>query len=226
MPPPYALGMESQLLAFLGVAALLTISPGADMALVTRNAIADGRAAAQLTAVGISAGLVAWAVASAVGLAALLSASAAAFLVVKVAGAVYLLVLGVQTILRARGAKPAKSSEVATDDVGVRTRPATGGRRRSSFRQGLLTNLLNPKIAVFYTTVLPQFISPGDPALATSVGLALIHVCLTLAWLSGYAYVLTRAGDVLRGPRPRRALDTVTGTVLVGLGLRLAVAER
>lgn len=215
--------MESQLLAFLGVAALLTISPGADMALVTRNALAGGRAAAQLTTLGISAGLLSWAVASALGLAALLSASATAFLVVKVAGAVYLVALGARTIVRAwRGAPPNPGPAA----VGAGARPAVSPRGRLAFRQGLLTNLLNPKIAVFYATVLPQFVATGDPVLVMTVGLALIHVCLTLAWLSGYAYVLTRAGDVLRRPLARRTIDAVTGTVLVGLGLRLAVAER
>jgi threonine/homoserine/homoserine lactone efflux protein len=217
--------MESQLLAFVGVAALLTISPGADMALVTRNAIADGRAAAQLTTLGISAGLVTWAVASAVGVAALLSASAAAFLVVKVAGAVYLVVLGTRTILRSVRGVSSDPAEATTGATG-RSRPSSTRRGRSPFRQGLLTNLLNPKIAVFYTTVLPQFVSAGDPVLVMSVGLALIHVCLTLVWLSSYAFVLTRAGDVLRRPRARRAIDALTGTVLVGVGLRLAVAER
>lgn len=214
--------MVPELVTFAGVAALLTISPGADMALVTRNAMAHGRPAALRTTVGISTGLLAWAVASAMGVAALLATSATAFTVVKIAGAVYLVWLGITTF---RGRAPSGSSDSRGPDS-----PAVGSRGgisgRMAFRQGLLTNLLNPKIALFYSTVLPQFISPGDPALAMSLALALVHVCLTLAWLSAYALVLTRAGAMLRAPRLKRALERVTGLALVGLGVRLAAAGR
>ena len=86
--------------------------------------------------------------------------------------------------------------------------------------------MLNPKIAVFYGTLLPQFLSPGDPALAISLVLAGIHVAFGLAWLTTYAWLVTRAGDVLRRPRARRALDRLTGTVLVALGLRIAASSR
>jgi len=217
--------MAESAFAFAGVAALLTISPGADMALVTRAALADGRGPAFATTLGICLGLVLWALASAVGLAALLSASATAFLVVKVAGATYLVALGVLALRRAlRGEPPAGGP--AGGAGGVASAPARHPRRGSAFRQGLVSNLLNPKIAVFYTTVLPQFIAPGDPALAVSLVLVVIHVCLTLAWLSGYAYAVARAGEVLRRPIVRRALDALTGAVLVGLGVRLAFVQR
>ncbi|MGI8586057.1 MAG: LysE family translocator [Thermoleophilaceae bacterium] len=212
--------MAESAFAFAGVAALLTISPGADMALVTRAALADGRGPAFATTLGICLGLVLWALASAVGLAALLSASATAFLVVKVAGATYLVALGVLALRRALRGGPAGGAG------GVASAPARHPRRGSAFRQGLVSNLLNPKIAVFYTTVLPQFIAPGDPALAVSLVLVVIHVCLTLAWLSGYAYAVARAGEVLRRPIVRRALDALTGAVLVGLGVRLAFVQR
>ena len=185
------------------------------MAVVARAAITAGGRAALSATLGIVAGLLVWAAASAVGLAALLSASATAFTVVKVAGAVYLVVLGLRTLLRARraGQEPRDQEERAVPGA-------------LSFREGLVTNLLNPKIAVFYTTVLPQFVSPGDPALAVSLLLAAIHVTFSLAWLSAYGAAISRAGAALRRPRVRRVLDAVTGLVLVGLGARLAVAER
>jgi threonine/homoserine/homoserine lactone efflux protein len=208
--------VSESVLAFAGVAALVTISPGADMALVARSALIDGRAAAFATTLGICLGLVVWAVASAVGLAALLAASATAFLVVKIAGAAYLVGLGLWTIARGlRGRTPPSPPPVA-----VRA------RRGAAFREGFISNLLNPKIAIFYTTVLPQFIAPGDPALAVSLVLVAVHVCFSLAWLSLYAYALSGAGALLRRPSVRRALDCVTGAVLAGLGARLAFVER
>lgn len=208
--------MAESALAFAGVAALLTVSPGADMALVARSALAEGRGAAFATTLGICLGLVIWAVASAVGLAALLAASSTAFLVVKVAGAAYLVALGAWTV--ARGLRGGSGPP---DDV-----PPRSARRGTAFRQGLVSNLLNPKIAVFYTTVLPQFIAPGDPALLVSLTLVTVHVAISLAWLSGYAYALASAAAVLQRAGVRRALDCLTGAVLMGLGARLAFVER
>jgi threonine/homoserine/homoserine lactone efflux protein len=196
------------LLEFAAIAAVVTITPGADMALVTRNALRGGVRAAFLTALGIVTGCMAWAAASALGIAAVIAASSTAFTVLKLAGAVYLVWLGLRSI-----ARPAVSESDA---------PAAPG----DFRQGLVTNLLNPKIAVFYSTLLPQFVGPGDPVLAKSLLLASIHGAMGVIWLSAYALVVTRAGDLLRRPRVRRVLDRVTGTVLIGLGVRLALERR
>lgn len=205
------------ILAFAGIAALLTITPGPDMALVTENALAGGRRAALTTTFGIVTGIMAWAAASAVGVAALLAASAAAFTALKLAGAAYLVFLGLQGIWRAR--LGAASGEPGLD---ARDEWVEG----SAFQQGLLTNLLNPKIAVFYTTLLPQFIVPGDPVLLKSLLLAGIHNLMGLLWLTGYATLVTRSGDVLRRPRVKRALDRLTGGVLIALGVRLATEKR
>lgn len=194
-------------LPFLGVAALLTITPGPDMAIVTRSALERGWSAAVGTTLGINLGLLLWAVAAAVGVAALLAASAVAFGVIKLLGAAYLIYLGV-TALRARERAPET--------------PATAG----AFRKGLLTNLLNPKIGVFYTTLLPQFVNRGHSVLAQSLALALAHDLMGLLWLPLYAGLVVRGGDVLRRPRVRKALDRVTGSVLVALGIRLAVEHR
>ena len=205
--------MPERPLVFLSVIALLTISPGVDMAVVARSALTGGRGAAFATTLGVMAGLVVWAVASALGVAALLAASQVAYDTLRLAGAAYLVWLGVQSLLAARRGEH-QSLAVA------------GARSSSPFRQGLLTNLFNPKIAVFYSTFLPQFIAPGDPVLLMSLALAGVHILMGLVWLSLYAWALDRAAARFRGSRVRRTLDAVTGTVLVGLGLRLAAERR
>jgi threonine/homoserine/homoserine lactone efflux protein len=203
--------MPHEPLVFLGVVALLTITPGADMAMVARSVVTGGRRDAFATTLGISAGCLAWAVASALGVAALLAASQTAYDALRLVGAAYLVWLGVQSLLAARrGHGP----------------EAPAPRGSSPFRQGLLTNLFNPKIAVFYSTFLPQFIGPGDPALLISMLLAGVHIALGIAWLSLYASLLARAVEAFRGSRVRRALDALTGTVLVALGVRLALERR
>jgi threonine/homoserine/homoserine lactone efflux protein len=201
--------MPHEPFVFLGVIALLTITPGADMAMVARSVFTGGRRAAFATTLGISAGCLAWAFASAVGVAALLAASQPAYDALRLVGAAYLIWLGIQSLLAARRGAPAAEL------------PTAGGS--SPFRQGLLTNLFNPKIAVFYSTFLPQFIGPGDPALLVSMLLAGVHIALGIAWLSLYAWLLARAVEAFKGSRVRRALDALTGTVLVALGVRLAV---
>lgn len=207
--------MRSEVLAFTGVAALLTISPGADMALVTRRALGPGPLReACLAAVGIAVGVVAWAALSAVGVAAVLAASATAYATLKVAGGLYLVLLG---LLAFRDARRTLRDGVVEEGIAPAARhPAV------AFREGLLTNLLNPKIAVFYTAVLPQFVAPGDPVLPVSVLLASIHAALGVTWLCGYAWVLHRSRAAF-GPRARAALQSVTGVVLVGLGGRVAL---
>jgi threonine/homoserine/homoserine lactone efflux protein len=196
---------------FLGVIALLTITPGADMVMVARSVFMGGRRAAFATTLGISAGCVAWALASAAGIAAVLAASETAYDTLRLVGAAYLIWLGIQSLLAAkRGNNRGKGVSGA------------GGAGPSPFRQGLLTNLFNPKIALFYTTFLPQFIAPGDPVLVLSLAMAGVHILLGLVWLSAYAWLLDRAIETFRGSRLRRALDSVVGVVLVGLGIRVA----
>ena len=207
--------MDGRLLAFLAIATLLTITPGADMALVTRNVLRGGLGAGLRTSAGILSGLCVWAFLSAVGVAAVVAASATAFTVLKLAGAAYLVYLGVTTLWRARQSAP------AADDAG-RELPAFGGL----FRQGLLSNLLNPKVGVFYTTFLPQFVEPGESVLAWTTLLAGIHIATGVVWLVFYAWLVARVRDVVGRPRVRVALDRVTGTVLVAFGLRVASGTR
>jgi threonine/homoserine/homoserine lactone efflux protein len=195
-------------LLFLGVIALLTITPGADMAMVARSVFMGGRPAAFATTLGIGAGCMVWAIASAAGVAAVLAASETAYNALRLVGAAYLVFLGVQslnTVRRGHG-------------QGLPRSRAPG----SPFRQGLLTNLFNPKIALFYTTFLPQFIRPGDPVLLLSIAMAGVHVLLGIVWLSGYAWLLDRAIETFQSSRLRRTLDALTGAVLVALGIRVA----
>ena len=202
---------------FLGITALLTITPGADMALVGRSVLIGGRREAFATTLGILAGCLVWAIVSAAGVAAVLAASRAAYDALRLAGAAYLVWLGIQSLLAARrGEYRAPPADEAARSRGV----------RRAFRQGLLTNLFNPKIAIFYSTFLPQFIAPGDPALLLSLLLAGVHIGLGLVWLTAYAWLLDRAVTAFKGSRVRRALDALTGTVLVALGLRLAAERR
>ena len=203
----------ASVVAFTLVVALLVITPGADMAMVTRVAVTRGFAPATRTVFGIASGTMLWALLSAAGLAALVAASATAFNALKLVGAAYLTFLGIQAILASlRRGRP----------VAAPVERAVG----SPFRIGLFTNLLNPKLAVFYTSFLPQFIAPGEPVLLKSLALASIHAGLGILWLCFYARTLVAAGRVLSRPAVRRALDRLTGSVLIALGIRLATTRR
>jgi threonine/homoserine/homoserine lactone efflux protein len=193
------------LLAFLGVSLVVIVTPGQDTALTIRNTLQGGRVAGIRTAAGVALGQAAWALAAAAGVTALLRASEPAFLALRIAGAAYLVWLGA---LALRSALRGSAAHL----------PARCG---ASLRQGLLSNLGNPKMAVFFTSLLPQF----GHSFPTLLGLGLVFCALTLAWLSAYAVAVARAGDLLRRSRVRRALDAVTGTVLVALGVRLLTSH-
>ena len=204
--------MDPLFVAGLAVLALLTISPGADMALVAKITLEQGRRAALLATLGICSGLFVHATASALGLSVILATSAEAFTVVKLAGAAYLVYLGVQAL---------RSS--FRDDVVAAAAPR---RAASPFLQGLLSNVLNPKVAVFYLTFMPQFMSAGDHVLIRSLAFAVAHAVMGIMWLTAYAYVLSRISVVLARSGARRWLERVTGGVLIALGLRLALERR
>ncbi len=197
--------MIGHALAFLAVSALVIVTPGQDTALTIRNTLLGGRGSGAATAWGVAVGQAFWTLAASLGLAALLSASEPAFLAVRLAGAAYLILLGIRTFFCSRHTR-------------ART-PSVHG----AFRQGLISNLGNPKMAVFFTSLLPQL---GGSSFATLVGLGFVFCTMTLVWLSAYAFAVTRAGDFLRRKKVRRALDALTGTVLVGLGIRIATEHR
>jgi threonine/homoserine/homoserine lactone efflux protein len=198
--------------AFVVVSLVLIVVPGPDTALVTRNALLSGRRAALATSLGVCTGLLVWTVASALGVAAIIHTSAVAFSVLKLAGGAYLIWLGIEALRAAerREARPAR-------------RPIDGAR---GFRQGLTSNLANPKIAVLFTSLLPQFVAPGRPLLVPFLALGGLFAAMTAAWLCTYAIAAARASGVLRRPSVRRALDRLTGVVLIALGLRLATERR
>ena len=200
------------LLPFLTVSVLIIAVPGADMAVVTQQVLVHGRRAGLLAVAGISAGSALQATAATLGLSALLAASHTAFVALKVAGAAYLVWLGVQALWRARSSveEPAGSTR------------AVGGSAWRSFRAGMLTNLLNPKVVVFYVTFLPQFVTPGPGGAARTALLAGVFLTLAMAWLLVYTALLDRMRGVLARRSVRRRMEQVTGVVLVGLGVRLA----
>jgi len=200
----------------MGVAAIVIVVPGPDTAVVTKNILMHGRRAALATSFGVNAGLALWTVAAAVGVASLVRASAVAFTVLKLLGAIYLVWLGLQTLRAARHA-------TATPPAPAMSRPSMSVL--TGFRQGFLTDLANPKIGIFFTSLLPQFVDPGRPVLLPFIALGALFVLMNVVWLSAYSLIAARAADMLRRPRVKAALDRVTGIVLIALGLRL-VAER
>ncbi|WIG61122.1 MAG: Transporter, LysE family [Ktedonobacterales bacterium] len=213
--------LEIRLLAFLGIAIVLTITPGPDFALVTRVGLARGRTAAWFTSLGVVTGHITWGIAAGSGVAAILNASATLFTILRLAGAVYLIWLGVHALL----ARDTASESHANPSTPPTTR-TTPKNLVSAYRQGLFNDLLNPKIGVFYTTLLPQFIAPGQPVFLTSLLLASLFALIVAVWLGSYAVLLDRAATVFRRPKVRRILERATGLVLIGLGLRVALEQR
>lgn len=206
--------LDARLGAYLAVAALLIMTPGPDMALVTRNTLLAGRRAASFTALGIGAGSLIWGLASVLGIAVLLERSAVAFTVFKLAGAVYLGYLGVRSLIASfRGSK-----RIAATPQAPR---ATRLGEETAFKQGLLNNLLNPKAGAIFATVFPQFIKPGDSP-SRLLLMMLAYEAILLGWLSLYSFVLSRAGHSRFGSRVRGLLQGATGAVLLALGVQLA----
>lgn len=196
------------LVTFVLAAGVLTLTPGLDTMLVVRTAVADGRRAATLAALGISTGVLGWGALVAAGLGVLLRASPVAYAALTYVGAAYLVATGVRMITRPRG---------TLEGAG----PAAG--RDAPFRRGLLTNLLNPKVGVFYVSFLPQFVPTGWPLAPTVLGLAALHAGMGTAWLAGLAAGSGRLAATLRSGPVVGVLDQLTGGVFVAFGLRLAL---
>lgn len=199
--------MRPDTVAFISVSLVIILTPGLDMALVARNGLAGGLRAALLTSGGVMVGGMIHATAAIVGLSAILAASATAFSVVRIAGGVYLLYVGIQSLREARRPK---------EDVDEIPPGSTG-----PFVTGLVTNVLNPKVAVFFLSLLPGFVAETDAVLARTAQLSAIFLGIAVVWLFIYSVGIARARRVLVRPRSRRIIDTIAGTVLVGLGLRV-----
>jgi threonine/homoserine/homoserine lactone efflux protein len=204
--------MITNLAAFLGLSALVIVTPGPDTALTVRNSLMSGRTAGFFTAAGICTGLTTWAVFTAAGVAALLRAWEPAFLAIRVAGGLYLAYLGLHGLIAALRRDGAGGVWTKGKDRRVST--------RASYRQGLLSNLGNPKIAVFFISLLPQF--SHDASFGVLLVLGSIFVAMTFTWLAVYVLLVSRAGDFLRRDHVRRWLDGISGLILVVLGLRIA----
>jgi len=201
------------LAGFFAVATVVVVTPGPDMALVARNTLSGGRSSGFATAAGTCSGLLVHSLAAALGLSALLLASSHAFTAVKLAGAVYLVWLGLRGLLGA-----------GRNGGGVDV-PANAVTPWAAFRQGLLTNVLNPKVALFFVALLPQFAEPGAGFGFRLATLMALFLAMGLVWLAGYTIAVHAAGAFLNRASVRRAIERVTGGILVVLGIRLALAR-
>ena len=204
--------MDASLLAFAGVCLLLAVTPGPDMAVVTRNALAHGRRGVILTTSGIALALVIWVGATAVGLSALVATSTEVLFVLKIAGACYLGYLGIRTLIESRR-RP--------KDLLAGAPPAAPGH--AVFRQGFLSAISNPKLGVWFVTFLPQWVLPGQAALPRLLELGITFAVIGWIWMNVYGLFVTRLRNVITAPRVRQWMDRVTGVVLLGFGVRLAV---
>ena len=212
--------VELSFLAFLGIAALVIVTPGPDTALTIRNTLSGGRAGGLATALGVATGQAIWTVVTSAGLAALLVASTSAFAALRLAGAAYLAWLGFEALWTASRVREATGRETKRE-------PSRRLSATRAFRQGVLSNLGNPKMAVFFTSLLPPFAPSGRVAFPALLALGLLFCGMTVVWLAAYAAVVARAGDVLRRRLGvRRAIEAVTGLALLALGARLAVDRR
>jgi threonine/homoserine/homoserine lactone efflux protein len=204
--------IDPQLLAFVGVSLLLAVTPGPDMAVVTKNALAHGRRGVLLTTSGIALALVLWVTATAVGLSALLRTSGEVLFALKLVGAAYLAYLGIRTLLesRSRPADLLEGTPVAAPAHAV-------------FRQGFLSAISNPKLGVFFVTFLPQFVLPGQQVLPRLLELGVTFAVIGWVWMNVYGLFVTRLRSVITAPSVRQWMQRVTGVVLLGFGARLAL---
>jgi len=204
--------------AFVLIAGLLTITPGADTILVIRNTLRGSVAGGLASTVGICSGLILHALLSSLGLAMLLAQSALAYQGVKIAGAVYLVWLGVQSLRRRELAGVNERPEQASP-----TDPITSVGR--CFVEGFVTNLLNPKVVLFYLAIVPQFVPPQGSVVSTSLTLASLHAVMGVAWLGALCVVAGRARNLLARPAARSIIDKTSGLALIGFGLGVAAND-
>jgi threonine/homoserine/homoserine lactone efflux protein len=217
-------GVPELLPPFLAVVAVLTVTPGPDMLLVVRNGLSSGTRGAWLTGLGCCLGISVHATAAVLGLSAILAASATAYTAVKLAGAAYLAYLGARLLISVlmAGDRPLddRAAEVA-DAIALGGTPVR--RAGPAFRQGLVTNLLNPKIALLFLTLLPQFVADGEPRVRTTATLAGVFLAIAVLWWRTFSLAIGPISRLLRGRRSRRLLDTAAGIALLAISARVAL---
>jgi len=202
--------MSTMILQFAVASLVLIALPGPDQALIMRNALVGGRSAGVRTMLGGAAGLTLHAAAAALGVSALLSTSATAYATLKLVGIAYLAYLGVKMLLSAQ--RPGEPEQ------------ATRGGRW--FAQGFVSNALNPKVALFFLTFVPQFLPDSGSTLPLALGLSAVFAALYLVWFSGLIALVARASGALRRPRVKAWIERVSGGALIAFGVRLAAAGR
>jgi len=208
--------VPSHLLVYIGVVVAIALLPGPDTAVVTKNALMHGREAALGSAIGVNVGLSVWTLATALGVAAILRSSATVYDILKLVGALYLIWIGAHALWDSRRARRDAGSGAGA--AHGRTIDGRGG-----FVQGLISNLANPKVGIFFTSLLPQFVSPHSSALLQMLMLGGIFIAFNVFWMCSYALAAVRLAHVLSRPRVKAAVDRVSGLVLVGVGIRLAI---
>jgi threonine/homoserine/homoserine lactone efflux protein len=209
--------------AFLTATVLLMFIPGVDMALVTRQVVVHGRRAAFGTLAGLLVGGLVHTAFATIGLSAVLLASSAAYTTVKLVGAAYLVALGIQTIWVSW-----RNDSIHGDGKDLESTASSGRpmRLRHAFLLGFLSDITNPKVALFFLTFLPQFVVPSSDASAEIAFLGVLFNAIATSWWIGYVFVLDRVSEWLRRSAVRRVIEQVTGVVLVSLGLRVAIERR
>lgn len=211
-PALYNRAVYTQLIVFAGVSLLLAVTPGPDMAVVTRNALAHGHRGVLLTTTGIAIALAIWVTATAFGLSAVLRSWSGLLFALKIAGALYLAYLGVKTLIELR--------HPPSDLPAAASSPAPA---HPIFRQGFISAISNPKLGVFFVTFLPQFVSPGQALLPRLLELGLMFALIGWVWMNLYGFLIARVRDLIITPRVRQWMGRVTGFVLLGFGARLAL---
>ena len=208
--------MDTGLASFVLLAVILAVTPGADTMVVMKNAVAGGARLGLMTMLGVKLGTLTHAVLASIGIAALVLQFSALYSTIKFAGAIYLGWLGLVSLM---SAIKGKKSKVKTEQI---AEPKAG----KALAQGYLSNVLNPKVVLFYLAVLPQFIGPDDPVLLKSISLGAIHIVASALWLTGVSVFVGAMGAWLARPKVRRALETVAGLALIGFGLRVALSKQ
>jgi threonine/homoserine/homoserine lactone efflux protein len=211
---------DGRFAAFAALSALLVLSPGATLAVVVETALGYGRRAALLTVAGVGLGNATLATAAAFGLSALLDRWPSALAAIRLAGGLYLAWLGLRGLWRALSPGRPRATDSGRGPGSARPREE-GTSPFSHLGRGLLTNLLNPPVILFYVTMVPQFIGPQDPYLARALVLGATHVAMSIIWQGSCGLAVGMAAEHMRRPAVRRALEGITGAILVFLGARL-----